>query len=226
MRRKLIAPSILSADFACLQTQVDQVARAGADLLHVDVMDGVFVPNITMGPAVVATLARTTSLPLDVHLMITDPDRYLAAFAEAGAAYLTVHAEATAHLYRTLENIHRLGLKAGVALNPATGLQTLEWVWDRVDLVLIMTVEPGFGGQEFIAGMLPKIRAARARLDQVSSSALLEVDGGINARTAGLACEAGADVLVAGSAIFGAGDAAAAVRAIRAAMTGTSPAGT
>ncbi len=225
MRRKLIAPSVLSADFVCLRSQVEEVAKAGADLLHIDVMDGVFVPNLTMGPAVVAALARISSLPLDVHLMISDPDRYLAAFAEAGAAYLTVHAEATPHLYRTLETIHKLGVKAGVALNPASGLHMLEWVWDRLDLVLIMTVEPGFGGQEFIEAMLPKIRDARAHLDRVASPALLAVDGGINARTAVLASEAGAEVLVAGSAIFGTGDAAAAVRAMRAALTGTTTAG-
>jgi len=225
MRRIMLAPSILSADFACLREQVDEAVAAGADMLHVDVMDGLFVPNITMGPVVVGALARITRLPLDVHLMIVDPERYIEAFARAGAACLTVHAEATSHLYRTVDAIRRLGVKAGVALNPATGLDVLDWLWEKIDLALVMTVEPGFGGQEFIESMLPKIRDARARMEKAGTRALLEVDGGINTRTAALAAQAGADVLVAGSAVFGAGNIREAIAALRASLTGTSTPG-
>ena len=197
-----IAPSILSADFAHLADEIAAVEQAGADLLHIDVMDGHFVPNLTIGPVVVEFIRKVTSLPLDVHLMITNPDAFIDEFADAGANYLTVHVEACPHLHRTIQFIKEKGLKAGVTLNPATSLVTIEAILQDVDLLLIMSVNPGFGGQRFIQGVLDKIRRARALIDASGRSVLLEVDGGVKLDNAGAIAEAGADILVAGSAIF------------------------
>ncbi len=197
-----LAPSILSADFARLGEQVAEVDAAGADWIHVDVMDGHFVPNITIGPLVIRALRRVTRLPLEAHLMITEPDRYLEAFAEAGADGLTVHVEGAIHLHRTLESIVKLGRRVGLALNPATPATVLDEVLSELDLVLVMTVDPGFGGQDFIASTVPKIRRIRELIDRVRPACELEVDGGINPETAPLVVEAGARVLVAGSAVF------------------------
>jgi len=199
-----IAPSILAADFSRLGEQVLVAEAAGADYIHVDVMDGHFVPNITMGPMVVNAVRQVTGLPLDVHLMIESPERYLAEFCAAGADILTVHVETCPHLHRTVQQIKELGCRAGVTLNPATPVSSLEEILPYVDLVLVLTVNPGFGGQAFIQGMLPKIRRVRAMLDDIGSAAELEVDGGIGPKTAPSTVHAGADVLVAGSAIFGA----------------------
>lgn len=213
-----IAPSILSADFARLADAVAEAEAAGADAIHVDVMDGRFVPNLTVGPPVVAAVRRVTRLPLDVHLMIVEPERYLERFAEAGADILTVQVEAGVHLHRTLQQIRALGVQAGVALNPATPPVAISQVVGDVDLVLVMTVNPGFGGQDFIESLIPKIAEVRKMLDAAGSRAWLEVDGGISPRTAARVVRAGARMLVAGEAIFGAEDGvAAAVRALRAA---------
>lgn len=198
-----LAPSILSADFARLGEQVLTAEAAGADLIHIDVMDGHFVPNLTIGPLVVAALRPLTRLPLDVHLMIETPERYVEAFARAGANILTVHPEAGPHLHRTLQQIRALGVKAGVALNPATPESALAYVLPLVDLVLVMTVNPGFGGQAFLPEMLPKIQAVRTLLKTTGSPAWLEVDGGIGPQTAPSVVAAGADTLVAGTAVFG-----------------------
>jgi ribulose-phosphate 3-epimerase len=197
-----IAPSILSADFGRLGEQVQDAERAGADYLHVDIMDGRFVPPISFGAMVVKAIRPLVRMPLDVHLMIRDPDRYLQEFADAGADILTVHVEAAAHLHRTLETIRRLGLRAGVAVNPATPLVAVEEALYQLDLVNLGTVDPGFAGQEFIAGVLPKIQRMRSMLDGGGYGAELEVDGGINEATASKAVKAGARVLVAGSAVF------------------------
>jgi ribulose-phosphate 3-epimerase len=197
-----IAPSILSADFAHLADEIAAVEQAGADLLHVDVMDGHFVPNLTIGPVVVEFIRKVTSLPLDVHLMITNPDAFIDEFAKAGANYLTVHVEACPHLHRTIQFIKEKGLKAGVTLNPATSLVTVEAILQDVDLLLVMSVNPGFGGQLFIPGVLDKIRRARALIAAAGRSILLEVDGGVKVDNAGAIAAAGADILVAGSAIF------------------------
>ncbi len=212
-----IAPSILSADFARLADEVAAVERAGADLLHVDVMDGHFVPNLTVGPPIVESLKKVTKLPLDVHLMITNADAFIAEFAEAGADYLTVHVEACPHLHRTIQSIKERGVKAGVTLNPATPLQTLQEILPDVDLVLIMSVNPGFGGQAFIPSSLKKIQTARSMLNQIHSTALLEVDGGVKVDNARQIIEAGATALVAGSAIFCQPDYAGTIAALRAA---------
>jgi ribulose-phosphate 3-epimerase len=212
-----IAPSILSADFAALGEAIALVERAGADLIHVDIMDGHFVPNITIGPPVVAALKRRARVPLDVHLMIEDPDRYVEAFVRAGASMLTVHAEAAVHLHRTVHFIKSLGAKAGVALNPATPVIALEELAADVDYVLVMTVNPGFGGQTFIPRSESKVRAMRDLLRDAGSDAPIEVDGGIDTTTAPRIVAAGADILVAGNAIFGSADPAAATRALRAA---------
>ena len=196
----VIAPSILSADFGRLAEEVREVERAGAEWIHVDVMDGRFVPNITIGPPVVRAIRAATTLPLDVHLMIVEPERYLGEFARAGADRLSVHVEACPHLHRTLQQIRDLGKRAGVVLNPATHETTIEYVLDTTDLVLVMSVNPGFGGQAFIPEVLPKVRAIRRMIgDRLID---LEIDGGISPETAAQATEAGARVLVAGSAVF------------------------
>jgi ribulose-phosphate 3-epimerase len=211
-----IASSILASDFARLGQQVGQAEAGGADYIHVDVMDGNFVPNITIGPVVVRAVRRATGLPLDVHLMIEAPERYLAEFREAGADHLIVHVETCPHLHRTVQHIHEVGCRAGVTLNPATSVSTLEEILPYVDQVLVMTVNPGFGGQEFIERMVPKIRRVRAMLDEIGSPAELEVDGGIDPETAPRVVEAGAQVLVAGSAIFHADEGIAeAIRRLR-----------
>jgi ribulose-phosphate 3-epimerase len=204
MSRLKIAPSILSADFGQLAQQVAEAEAAGADYIHVDVMDGHFVPNITIGPLVVQAVQRATRLPLDVHLMIEAPERYLADFCNAGADILTVHVETCPHLHRTVQAIQELGCRAGVTLNPSTPAESLVEILPYVDLVLVMTVNPGFGGQAFIESMVPKIQRVRAMLDDIGSQAELEVDGGIDPGTAPLVFQAGANVFVSGSAIFGA----------------------
>lgn len=202
MREIKIAPSILSADLACLARAVSEVVEAGADWIHVDVMDGHFVPNLTFGMPVVAALRRITSLPLDVHLMIEAPERYLEAFAHAGADRLIVHVEACPHLHRVVHQIRGLGLRAGVALNPATPLGAIEEILPDIDQVLIMTVNPGFGGQVFIERMLEKVRRARRMIDALGRPIELEVDGGVGPENASALVEAGATVLVAGASIF------------------------
>ncbi|HEU0265227.1 MAG TPA: ribulose-phosphate 3-epimerase [Geobacterales bacterium] len=212
---KKIAPSILSADFARLGDEVRAVAAAGADYIHVDVMDGRFVPNITIGSPVVAALRRVTDLPLDVHLMIAEPDRYIADFATAGADIIVVHAEATIHLHRTVQLIKSLGKKAGVSLNPATPLNLLDYVLEELDLVLLMTVNPGFGGQSFIEACLPKIHALRGILDKRGLETELEVDGGVKTDNIERIAHAGADVFVAGSAVFGSKDYAATIAELK-----------
>jgi ribulose-phosphate 3-epimerase len=210
-----IAPSILAADFARLAEEMARVEAGGAAYIHVDVMDGHFVPNITMGVPVVAALARATRLPLDVHLMIDDPDRYLEAFAQAGAASITVHVEATRHLHRTLTRIRELGARAGAALNPATPLETVADVLEHVDLVLVMSVNPGFGGQRFIPRTVARVAAAREMLRRAGRDADIEVDGGVDRTNAGALAAAGATIIVAGVAIFGTPDAAQATRDLR-----------
>jgi ribulose-phosphate 3-epimerase len=219
-----IAPSILSADFAALGEAVTAVETGGADLIHVDVMDGHFVPNITIGPPVVRAIRRVARVPLDVHLMISHPDRYVEAFAEAGAAMISVHVEVLPHLHRTVSFIRGLGVRAGVVLNPSTPVAVLEQIAQEVDFVLVMSVNPGFGGQRFIPWSLAKIRAVRALLDRVRPQAAIEVDGGIDHSNIGSVVAAGADIILAGSAIFGAADPAAATRALRAAALGPAPA--
>jgi ribulose-phosphate 3-epimerase len=212
-----IAPSLLSADFAALGSDVASVERGGADMIHVDIMDGHFVPNLTMGPPVVKALRRVAHVPLDVHLMIENPDRYVEAFVEAGASSLTVHVEAVVHLHRIIQLIKSLGAKAGVALNPATPVVALEEIAGDLDYVLVMTVNPGFGGQTFIPRSESKVRTVRDLLRRNGSTAPIEVDGGIDTRTAPRIVAAGADILVAGQAIFGTGNAERATRELRAA---------
>ena len=212
-----IAPSILSSDFARLADEVAAVEAAGADFLHVDVMDGHFVPNLTVGPPIVESIRKVTSLPLDVHLMITNPDSFIPEFAQAGANYLTIHTETCPHLRRTMQLIKEHGVKAGVTLKPATSLTTLEEVIADADLVLIMSVNPGFGGQKFIPAVLDKIAQARDLLVRTGSQALLEVDGGIKVDNAAEVIKAGAEVLVAGSAIFNSPNYAETIQAFRAA---------
>jgi len=201
-----IAPSILSADFAHLGDEIKAIEQAGADYVHVDVMDGHFVPNITIGPLIVDAIKPTTTLPLDVHLMIENPDDYIPAFAHAGADLIVVHAEAVKHLHRTVQLIKSLGKKAGVSLNPATSLSTLDMILPELDLVLLMTVNPGFGGQSFIGSCLDKITALRQRIDQLGLPIELEVDGGVKVDNIEAIAAAGADVFVAGSAVFGSDD--------------------
>ncbi len=210
-----IAPSILSADFARLADEVAAVEAAGADWLHVDVMDGHFVPNLTVGPPIVESLRNVTALPLDVHLMITNPDARIADFAHAGATYLTVHTETCPHLHRTIQGIKEHGMKAGVTLNPATSLTALEDIITDVDMVLIMSVNPGFGGQTFIPACLEKIARAKRLIERTASRALLEVDGGINVENAADVIHAGADVLVVGSAMFHSPNYSATMSALR-----------
>lgn len=215
MKPKLIAPSILSADFARLGAEIEAVAAAGADWIHVDVMDGHFVPNITIGPLVVEAARRSTDLPLDVHLMITAPERYVQDFVRAGADILTVQAEACVHLHRTLQIIRDAGIQNGVVLNPATPLETVEWVLDDVDLVMLMSVNPGFGGQSFIPQTLERIRRLRRTIEARGLDIRIEIDGGINAETIGATAAAGADVFVAGSAVFGSPDYGKTIAAFR-----------
>lgn len=211
-----VAPSILAADWSQLGTVVEQACTAGADLLHVDVMDGHFVPVITFGPQMVKTIKAHSSVPLDVHLMIEKPERHIDAFIEAGADILTVHAEACPHLHRTLQQITEGGIKAGVALNPGTPVSAIEPVVDSLDLLLLMTVNPGWGGQKFIESSIQRIAEARALLDKSGSSALLEVDGGITASTAKEVRAAGADTLVAGTFVFGSSDLKVAIEELKA----------
>ena len=215
----LIVPSILSADFARLGEQVEAAQSGGADRIQIDVMDGRFVPNITVGPLVVAAVRRHCTLTLEAHLMIVEPERYLEDFAAAGADLIIVHQEVSPHLHRTIQRIHQLGKKAGVAINPATPLVVLQEILDDADLLLCMTVNPGFGGQEFIHSMLPKIQRLRGMIAQHGAHCDLEVDGGIAAETIALAAQAGADVFVAGSSVYGdpAGPAAG-IAALRAAL--------
>ena len=213
----LIAPSILSADFARLGDGIAAVERGGADLIHVDVMDGHFVPNITIGPPVVQAIRRVATVPLDVHLMITDPDRYIEAFAKAGASMISVHVEVLPHLHRTVHAIKALGAKAGVVLNPSTPVGTLEDIAADVDFVLIMSVNPGFGGQTFIARSESKVRDVRRLLDAAGNQAPVEIDGGIDRNTVGRVVTAGARILVAGSAIFNTPDPERATRDLKAA---------
>ncbi len=206
MSKPLIAPSILSADFARLGEEITQVVAAGADLIHVDVMDGHFVPNLTIGPLVVAAARRVTRAPLDVHLMIAQPDRYLEAFAEAGADWITVHVETCPHLHRTVAAIKQLGKRAGVVLNPATPIASLDCILEDLDLVMLMSVNPGFGGQGFIPGAVAKTRQLREMIDRRGLRVDIEIDGGIGPATIGAVAAAGANVFVAGSAVFGAYD--------------------
>jgi ribulose-phosphate 3-epimerase len=210
-----IAPSILSADFARLADEVARVESAGADLLHIDVMDGHFVPNLTVGPPIVEALRKVTKLPLDVHLMMTNPDAFIPEFADAGADYLTVHVEACPHLHRTVQAIKERGVKAGVTLNPATSLTTVEEIITDADLLLVMSVNPGFGGQHFIASVLNKIAHARQLIDRSGSRAALEVDGGVKVDNAAQIIQAGADILVSGSAIFSSPDYGRTIKALR-----------
>jgi ribulose-phosphate 3-epimerase len=212
---KMIAPSILSADFARLGEEIKAVEKAGADWIHVDVMDGHFVPNITIGPLVVKAARQSTPLPLDVHLMIENPDRYIKDFVDAGADLVAVQVETCPHLHRTVQLIRECGARPGVVLNPTTPLASVEWILEDVDFVMLMSVNPGFGGQKFIASTLDKIRQLRTMIDQRGLSTLIEIDGGVNAKTIGDIAAAGADVFVAGSAIYGAPDYAAAITAFR-----------
>jgi ribulose-phosphate 3-epimerase len=211
----LVAPSVLSADFAALGDQVRLVTEAGADWIHVDVMDGRFVPNISIGIPVVAALKRVSALPLDVHLMIVEPELYVERFVEAGAASLSIHVEATDHLHRLVHRIRQLGAKAGVAINPATPLETLTEIAPDLDMVLLMSVNPGFGGQTFIERSYDRLRRLRDLLDRTGSAAVVTVDGGVDPGRAAAVVEAGGDVLVAGAAVFAASDPAAAIAALR-----------
>jgi ribulose-phosphate 3-epimerase len=215
-----IAPSILSADFAALGDAIAAAERGGADLIHVDVMDGHFVPNITIGPPVVTSLKRIARVPLDVHLMIEEPDRYLEAFAEAGASMLSVHLEVLPHLHRTVHAIQALGVKAGVVINPATPVASLSEIAGDVDYVLVMSVNPGFGGQTFIPRSESKVREVRALLDRAGNAAPVEIDGGIDRHNVGRVVAAGASIIVAGSAIFHAPDPERATRELKAAALG------
>ena len=206
MDKKMIAPSILSADFSRLGAEIQAVEAAGADVIHIDVMDGHFVPNITIGPLVVKAVRRITSLPLDVHLMISDADRYVEDFANAGADWITVHVEACIHLHRTVHQIRKMGKKAGAVLNPATSLATLEEILPDLDLVMLMSVNPGFGGQSFIESSVAKMRRLKQMIDAIGHPVGIEVDGGVSPDTIARIADAGANIFVAGSAIFGQAD--------------------
>ncbi|WP_248561110.1 ribulose-phosphate 3-epimerase [Niallia sp. NCCP-28] len=210
-----IAPSILSANFAALGEDIKDVELGGADYIHVDVMDGHFVPNITIGPLVVDAIRPITKLPLDVHLMIENPDQYISEFAKAGADIITVHVEACRHLHRTIQLIKEQGIKAGVVLNPSTPVDTIKHIIQDIDMVLLMTVNPGFGGQAFISSVVPKITEVRKMANELNPEMDIEVDGGINEETAKICIEAGANVLVAGSFIYGSSDRAEAIKTIR-----------
>lgn len=205
MRKHIIAPSILSADFARLGEEVALVETAGADWIHIDVMDGVFVPNITFGPDVVRAIRPYSRIPFDVHLMIENPERYVKAFAEAGANIITVHVEATRHLNRVVQEIHETGAKAGVSINPATSVCAVDGILEEIDMVLVMSVNPGFGGQKFIPSTISKIKALRERIACVGKQILIEVDGGVNPGNVGQLAAAGVDVFVAGTAVFDGG---------------------
>jgi ribulose-phosphate 3-epimerase len=217
MTRKIkVAPSILSADFGRLADEIKAVEKAGADLIHIDVMDGHFVPNITIGPLIVEAARKATKLPLDVHLMIARPEQYIADFAKAGADYLTVHVEATNHLNRLVQMMkEHKGVRSGVSLNPATPLSSLDYILDSIDMVLIMSVNPGFGGQAFIPSSLEKIGRLRKKIDDLGLKVEIEVDGGVKPENAAGIVRAGADILVAGSAVFGHKDYGAVIREIR-----------
>ena len=214
-----IAPSILSADGSRLGEEITAVEAAGADMLHIDVMDGHFVPNLTIGPGLVASLRKTTRIPFDVHLMIENPERYVDDFAKAGSDWISVHVEATVHLHRIVSLIREKGVRAGVSLNPATPLCLIEPILPEIDLLLVMTVNPGFGGQKFIEGMLPKIAAAKRMIREIAPEVLLEVDGGVTLNNIRSIADAGADILVAGSAIFDNGNYAETIGAMRALLT-------
>ncbi|MTH52697.1 ribulose-phosphate 3-epimerase [Bacillus mangrovi] len=210
-----IAPSILSADFSILKSEIEDVERGGADWIHIDVMDGHFVPNITIGPLIVQAVRPVTNLPLDVHLMIENPDRYIDDFADAGADLISVHAEACTHLHRTIQHIKSRGVKAGAVLNPHTPLSVLDYCLSDLDYVLLMTVNPGFGGQSFIPAMLDKIKSLSEKIKIEAPSVLIQIDGGVNEENAADCMNAGAEVLVAGSAIYGKKDRAKAISSIR-----------
>lgn len=212
---KLIAPSILSANFGCLNDEIKAIDKAGADWVHADVMDGHFVPNITFGPMVVECVRKATSLPIDVHLMITDPDQYAPLFAKAGATHISVQVEVCPHLHRSLQNLKALGVKAGAVLNPSTPLSALQWVLPNVDYILLMSVNPGFGGQSFIPQSLEKIAALRQMLDAKGLNVPIQVDGGVNADNIGAISKAGADIFVAGSAVFSQPDYAAIIQKLK-----------
>jgi len=220
----MLAPSILSADFAKLGDAIAAAERGGADLIHVDVMDGHFVPNITIGPPVVKSIKRVATVPLDVHLMITDPDRYIEAFAEAGAAMMSVHVEVLPHLHRTVHAIKKLGVKAGVVINPSTPVVALEEIAGDVDFVLVMSVNPGFGGQTFIPRSEGKVRDVRALLDRNGNPAPVEIDGGVDLKTVARVVGAGARILVAGAAVFHTPDPERATRELKAAALAAMPA--
>jgi ribulose-phosphate 3-epimerase len=212
---KKLAPSILSADFARLGEEIKSVEEAGADYIHIDVMDGHFVPNITIGPLIVETAKKITSLPLDVHLMISNPERFIKDFVEAGSDLLSIHVETCHHLQRTLTHIRELGAKSAAVLNPSTPLSALEYIMEDVDMILLMTVNPGFGGQKFIPGMLPKIQKVRKLIDEKNPAVELEVDGGIKLDNISQVAQAGADVVVAGSAVFKSEDCKKTVRLMK-----------
>jgi len=212
---KLIAPSILSADFTRLGDDIRAVEAAGADWIHADIMDGHFVPNISFGPMLVQAVRSTTRLPIDVHLMISDPDPYIAAFAKAGASYISVHVETCIHLNRTIQLIRNAGVRPGVVLNPATPVESLRWIIEYVDLILVMSVNPGFGGQAFIPNSIDKIKALREMIAEKGLKTLIEIDGGVSDQTIAAIAAAGADVFVAGSAIFSSRDYSATIRSLR-----------